>query len=264
MLAMGATRWEALRPVLIDVLKLAFTPLLNRLSVVGLVSIPGMMTGQILGGSSPFVAAKYQIIIMFLIATAYSMSTMAIALFAMYHTVDKNHMLRLDLLHKRQETGSIRKWVVKQVGTIINKTTEFAKRVYSSFASKPQPQNGRIAQGGLAPPRGWFFPRNKGGDRGGGGEGDTILQDDVDRSSFNRGLHEIMVYSDEESYAGSLIQSETETDAAPLLNQMSGEMQSISPGPYSKRQWTGETESTSSSQQQQQQQLQQQQQMQQF
>jgi ABC-type iron transport system FetAB permease component len=38
------------------------------MAVIGLVSIPGMMTGQILGGSSPYDAAKYQMLIMFMIA----------------------------------------------------------------------------------------------------------------------------------------------------------------------------------------------------
>lgn len=38
----------------------ALTPLINSLSVAGLVSIPGMMTGQILAGGDPLNAAKYQ------------------------------------------------------------------------------------------------------------------------------------------------------------------------------------------------------------
>ncbi len=45
------------------------TPNLNQMSVMGLVSIPGMLTGQILAGTSPLVAAKYQIVIMFFICS---------------------------------------------------------------------------------------------------------------------------------------------------------------------------------------------------
>lgn len=48
MLALGATRMEAARSVLQRALLVALTPVLNQLSVVGIVSIPGMMTGQIL------------------------------------------------------------------------------------------------------------------------------------------------------------------------------------------------------------------------
>ena len=43
-------------------------PQINGMNVVGLVSIPGMMTGQILGGASPLKAAKYQLVITFLIS----------------------------------------------------------------------------------------------------------------------------------------------------------------------------------------------------
>ena len=45
-------------------LNASLIPLTNSLFAVGLVSLPGMMTGQILSGVSPFVAAKYQIVVM--------------------------------------------------------------------------------------------------------------------------------------------------------------------------------------------------------
>lgn len=53
LLAMGATRMEATRETLQRCLILALTPVLNQMSVMGIVSIPGMMTGQILGGTDP-------------------------------------------------------------------------------------------------------------------------------------------------------------------------------------------------------------------
>ena len=49
-------------------------PLINSLFAVGLVSLPGMMTGQILSGVSPFVAAKYQIVVMCMLFGAAGMS----------------------------------------------------------------------------------------------------------------------------------------------------------------------------------------------
>jgi putative ABC transport system permease protein len=49
-------------------------PLINSLFAVGLVSLPGMMTGQILSGVSPFVAAKYQIVVMCMIFGASGIS----------------------------------------------------------------------------------------------------------------------------------------------------------------------------------------------
>ncbi len=63
-LANGATRKEALLPFMRDALKKAFNPVIANTAIMGLISLPGMMTGQILGGSNPNVAVKYQIMLM--------------------------------------------------------------------------------------------------------------------------------------------------------------------------------------------------------
>ncbi len=55
-------------------LNASLIPLINSLFAVGLVSLPGMMTGQILSGVSPFIAAKYQIVVMCMIFGASGMS----------------------------------------------------------------------------------------------------------------------------------------------------------------------------------------------
>ena len=65
---LGATRWEAASPVTRDALRSALMPTINSMAATGLVSLPGMMTGQILGGMPPVEAVKYQILVMFLIA----------------------------------------------------------------------------------------------------------------------------------------------------------------------------------------------------
>jgi putative ABC transport system permease protein len=54
----------AIRPFIEEAAKAALNPMIANMSVVGLVTLPGMMTGQILGGSSPAIAIKYQIMIM--------------------------------------------------------------------------------------------------------------------------------------------------------------------------------------------------------
>ena len=46
---------------------LNLTPTLNAMMIVGIVKLPGVMTGQMLGGAAPFAAAKYQIVIMFML-----------------------------------------------------------------------------------------------------------------------------------------------------------------------------------------------------
>jgi len=47
----------------------------NSLFAVGLVSLPGMMTGQILSGTSPFIAARYQIMVMAMVFGSSGLST---------------------------------------------------------------------------------------------------------------------------------------------------------------------------------------------
>ena len=53
LLSIGASRWEATRNAISKAVRVACMPILNQMSVVGVVSIPGMMTGQILSGSDP-------------------------------------------------------------------------------------------------------------------------------------------------------------------------------------------------------------------
>lgn len=79
MLALGATRWEAAREPIRKTVRTAMTPTLNTMMVAGIVSLPGMMTGQILSGVSPFEAVKYQIVIFFLIAASAALGTLLIA-----------------------------------------------------------------------------------------------------------------------------------------------------------------------------------------
>lgn len=68
-LAAGATRTEALFPFYQSALKKSANPTLATMATIGLVSLPGMMTGQILSGTSPMIAIQYQIMIMLAIFT---------------------------------------------------------------------------------------------------------------------------------------------------------------------------------------------------
>jgi len=69
-LALGYTPWEAARPLVRVALRAGMTPILNSLMVVGIVSLPGMMTGQILAGADPMTAVRYQIVVMFMITAS--------------------------------------------------------------------------------------------------------------------------------------------------------------------------------------------------
>ena len=55
-LALGATSWEASRDTLREAVRRSMIPIINAMSVAGIVSLPGMMTGQILAGEDPKVA----------------------------------------------------------------------------------------------------------------------------------------------------------------------------------------------------------------
>jgi putative ABC transport system permease protein len=97
-IALGATRFAAFAVVLRRALRTAITPLLNMMSVAGVVSLPGMMTGQILAGADPAEAAKYQIMIMFVLTGASALGAFAAAFGGVLLLTDARHRLRLDRL----------------------------------------------------------------------------------------------------------------------------------------------------------------------
>ena len=66
-------------------------PIINSMMVVGIVSLPGMMTGQLLSGTSPMAAVKYQIVIMFLIASATALCTVGVVLLSFYRLFSAEH-----------------------------------------------------------------------------------------------------------------------------------------------------------------------------
>lgn len=70
MLSLSCNRNEAIRPYFKKAVSTAMSPALATIETMGIVALPGMMTGQILGGASPFTAIKYQIVIMVAIFTA--------------------------------------------------------------------------------------------------------------------------------------------------------------------------------------------------
>src|SRR5262249_5305556 len=95
-LMLGATRWEAAAPVTRESLRSALMPTINSMSATGLVSLPGMMTGQILGGVPPIEAVKYQILVIFLIAGGTGLGAVAAVFAGVSRLTDGRHRLRLD------------------------------------------------------------------------------------------------------------------------------------------------------------------------
>ena len=93
-LANGATKQEALFPFKREALKKAFNPVIAGTAIVGLIALPGMMTGQILGGSSPTIAIKYQIMLMVTIFSSSVLSVILTIIFSDFFVFDKFYNLK--------------------------------------------------------------------------------------------------------------------------------------------------------------------------
>lgn len=105
LLAMGATRWEAAHELVRDALRVGMIPTINSMLVMGIVSLPGMMTGQILAGAAPADAVRYQIVIMFMIASATALGGAGVTLLAFRRLFDARHRLRIDRLTGERPAG---------------------------------------------------------------------------------------------------------------------------------------------------------------
>ena len=95
---LGASKQTATAPVTREALRSALIPVINSMAATGVVSLPGMMTGQILGGVPPAEAVKYQILVMFLIAGGTGLGAVAAVVGGVYRLTDARHRLRLDRL----------------------------------------------------------------------------------------------------------------------------------------------------------------------
>lgn len=99
-LASGATRTEALYPFFQRALKKSANPTLASMATIGLVSLPGMMTGQILSGSSPLTAIQYQIMIMLAIFSGTIFSVFLAIRFCNHTVFFENDMLDPSIFKK--------------------------------------------------------------------------------------------------------------------------------------------------------------------
>ena len=84
-----------------DALRSGLIPIVNAMTTAGIVSLPGMMTGQILAGAPPVEAVKYQILIMFLIAVGTGLGTLAAVVIGSRRLFDDRQRLCLDRLRAK-------------------------------------------------------------------------------------------------------------------------------------------------------------------
>lgn len=101
LLTFGATPWEAIQDSLREALRAGMTPTINSLMVVGIVSLPGMMTGQILGGADPRLAVRYQIVVMLMITAAVAIGCLLLVGFSYKKLFTEDGALKPFLLQSR-------------------------------------------------------------------------------------------------------------------------------------------------------------------
>ncbi|NVK17550.1 MAG: iron export ABC transporter permease subunit FetB [Methylocystaceae bacterium] len=97
-LALGHSRFQACQNVVRHALHTGLIGIVNSMSAAGLVFIPGMMTGQLMAGADPIEAAKYQALIMFMIAGGTALGTTFAVFLGVYRLTDDRHRLRLERL----------------------------------------------------------------------------------------------------------------------------------------------------------------------
>lgn len=99
LLCFGATPWEAVMSYARKAVAAGMTPTINSLMVVGLVSLPGMMTGQILAGMNPSSAVRYQFVVMVMMAAAVAIGCLSIVGLS-YKRMFNNDMALVEAMRK--------------------------------------------------------------------------------------------------------------------------------------------------------------------
>lgn len=97
-LMLGHSWNEAIAEIRRRSIRSGLIPIINAMAAAGVVSLPGMMTGQILAGASPLQAAKYQILILFLISGGTIIGTTTAVWIGSRRLFDERERLRLDRL----------------------------------------------------------------------------------------------------------------------------------------------------------------------
>lgn len=105
-LALGAARLTAFRDIVRRSIRTAVMPLINTMAVAGAVTLPDMMAGQLLAGADPAEAAKFQIMILFVLAGASALAALGAALGGVFLLTDRRHRLRPERLRTSARKGA--------------------------------------------------------------------------------------------------------------------------------------------------------------
>ena len=107
-LCLGASASRAAHGLLVRSLRAGMIPAINQMAAAGIVSLPGIMTGQLLAGADPTSAAKYQIALLLLLAGASFFATYGALRLALHRLFDDRDRLRLDRLAPRAAAPALR------------------------------------------------------------------------------------------------------------------------------------------------------------
>lgn len=94
-LSLGADYVEASQEIMKSALKAGMIPSINSMMGVGVVFIPGMMTGQILAGADPLMAVRYQIVVMLMLVASTALGSMIVLFLARRRCFGPSHRLLL-------------------------------------------------------------------------------------------------------------------------------------------------------------------------
>lgn len=97
-LMLGEDWHSAMRELIRDSVRTGLIPIINAMAAAGIISIPGMMTGQVLAGNSPMIAASYQMLIMFMITAGTGFAAVLASWLAARGLFDERQRLRLERL----------------------------------------------------------------------------------------------------------------------------------------------------------------------
>lgn len=116
---------------------------------MGIIAIPGMMTGAILGGSSVQQAARLQMVIMFMIAASGALASMAVTVMALGVIVDGEHRVRPDRIDARAHAiWRGRNWVIGKMKEGVKDVGEKILRLVGRGKEK-EGENGTSERDGL-------------------------------------------------------------------------------------------------------------------
>jgi putative ABC transport system permease protein len=101
-LTLGGTREEASQDIVREAVRAGMIPILNSMMTVGIVFLPGMMTGQILAGADPVSAIRYQIVIMLMLLGSTTAGSVIVVLLVRRLCFTRSHQLKIPFQAKTQ------------------------------------------------------------------------------------------------------------------------------------------------------------------